>query len=202
MGRIRLHEGVEAKQAFVDRLSKLEAVVQNQDNREHDILDSDDYYQFQGGMSNAVKTLSGKQPQVYHGDHSNPAKPKINTLKEELNRVLRARVLNPKWIEAMQTHGYKGAFEMAATVDYLFAFDATTDFIDDYQYKKVADSLIFDEQNQAFMHKSNLNALEEMSERMLEAIARGMWDESEDYEDKLQNLLADIDAKKEGLSND
>ncbi|MCJ8313624.1 MAG: cobaltochelatase subunit CobN [Saccharospirillaceae bacterium] len=196
------NEGVEAKQAFVDRLSKLEAVVQNQDNREHDILDSDDYYQFQGGMSNAVKTLSGKQPQVYHGDHSNPTKPKIKTLKEELNRVLRARVLNPKWIKAMQEHGYKGAFEMAATVDYLFAFDATTDFIDDYQYKKVADSLIFDKQNQAFMQKSNINALEEMSERMLEAIARGMWEKSEDYENKLQDLLADIDAKKEGFSND
>ncbi|BCE01207.1 cobaltochelatase subunit CobN [Marinicellulosiphila megalodicopiae] len=196
------NEGVEAKDAFVHRLSKLEAVVQNQDNREHDILDSDDYYQFQGGMANAVTTLSGKQPQVYHGDHSNPAKPKINTLKEELNKVLRSRVLNPKWIEAMQTHGYKGAFEMAATVDYLFAFDATTDFIDDYQYKKVADSLIFDEQNQAFMQDSNINALEEMSERMLEAIQRGMWQDSQEYEQKLQELLADIDQKKEGFSNE
>ena len=110
-------------------------VIHNQDNREHDILDSDDYYQFQGGMTNAVTELGGRAPAVYHNDHSNPSRPKVRTLKEELNRVIRSRVLNPKWIEAMREHGYKGAFEMAASIDYLFAYDATTNLIDDYQYQ-------------------------------------------------------------------
>jgi cobaltochelatase CobN len=88
-------DGVEAKGAFEHQLSKLEVVVQNQDNREHDLLDSDDYYQFQGGMSNAVNVYKGEMPAIYHGDHSNPSAPKIRTLQEELNRVIRSRVLNP-----------------------------------------------------------------------------------------------------------
>ncbi|MBJ7554470.1 cobaltochelatase subunit CobN [Marinomonas spartinae] len=190
-------EGVEAKEAFVERLSQLDVVVQNQDNREHDILDSDDYYQFQGGMTNAVTTFRGEAPSVYHSDHSNPSSPKIRTLKEELNRVVRSRVLNPKWIEAMQTHGYKGAFEMTATVDYLFAYDATTDLVADYQYEQVTDRLLLDPDNQAFMRDNNPHALEEMGERLLEAIQRGMWQNAEEYQEKIQSLLLDLDQQQE-----
>jgi len=191
-------QGVAAPAAFRHQLSQLEAVVQNQDNREHDLLDSDDYYQFQGGMANAVNVYRGQMPVVFHGDHSNPESPKIRTLKEELNRVIRSRVLNPKWINAMREHGYKGAFEMAATIDYLFAYDATTDFIDDYQYQQVAQALIFDQKNQAFMREHNLSALEEMTERMLEATQREMWQATDQDKQDLQNLLLDIDAEKEG----
>ena len=190
-------DGIDAKEAFENRLSELEVVVQNQDNREHDLLDSDDYYQFQGGMSNAVSQLSGKTPVVYHNDHSNPSQPKIRTLKEELNRVIRSRLLNPKWITAMQEHGYKGAFEMAASVDYLFAYDATTNLIDDYQYQQVADAIIFDETNQQFMQEHNIGALEETAERLLEAVQRGLWEQPNEYEDKLQELLLSIDEKQE-----
>ncbi|MBL4827576.1 MAG: cobaltochelatase subunit CobN [Spongiibacteraceae bacterium] len=190
-------DGVEAKQAFKHRLSQIEVVVQNQDNREHDILDSDDYYQFQGGMSNAVNTLSGQEPAIYHSDHSNPAAPVIRTLQEELNRVVRSRVLNPKWIKAMQGHGYKGAFEMSATVDYLFAYDATTNIVADYQYEKVSDALIFDTENQQFLRDNNPHALEEMAERLLEAVQRGMWEKPGEYAQELQNLLLEMDARRE-----
>ena len=190
-------DGIEAKQALQNRLSALDAVVQNQDNREHDLLDSDDYYQFQGGMANAVASFSGQEPVVYHNDHSNPSAPKVRTLKEELNRVIRSRVLNPKWITAMQAHGYKGAFEMAATVDYLFAYDATTNLIDDYQYESVTDSLVLDESNKAFMQEHNPSALEEMAERLLEATQRGLWQAPGEYADKLQDLLLNMDAIKE-----
>ncbi|QUX95198.1 cobaltochelatase subunit CobN [Marinomonas sp. CT5] len=190
-------EGVEAKAAFVERLSQLDAVVQNQDNREHDILDSDDYYQFQGGMTNAVTEFRGQAPSVYHNDHSNPSSPKIRTLKEELNRVVRSRVLNPKWIEAMQTHGYKGAFEMTATVDYLFAYDATTDLVSDYQYEQVTDRLFLDPDNQAFIRDNNPHALEEMGERLLEAIQRGMWQNADAHKEKIQSLLLDLDQQQE-----
>jgi len=192
-----LRDGVEAKQAFANRLGQLEAVVQNQDNREHDLLDSDDYYQFQGGMTNAVTQLSGQAPSVYHNDHSNPSQPKVRTLKEELNRVIRGRVLNPKWISAMQEHGYKGAFEMTATVDYLFAYDATTDLIADYQYQQVTEALLLDPVNRDFMERNNPDAQLEMGERLLEAIQRGMWSEPEDYAEKIQSLLLEIDQRQE-----
>ena len=139
------------KEAFQQRLSRMDVVVQNQDNREHDLLDSDDYYQFQGGLANAITHYKGHMPTIYHGDHSNPAAPKIRSLKEELNKVIRSRLLNPKWIEGMREHGYKGAFEMAASVDYVFAYDATTHLIDDYQYRSISDALVFDQENQAFL---------------------------------------------------
>ncbi|WP_415901680.1 cobaltochelatase subunit CobN [Neptuniibacter sp. QD29_5] len=190
-------DGVAAPQAFQHQLSQLEAVVQNQDNREHDLLDSDDYYQFQGGMSNAVEVYRGEAPQVYHSDHSNPQKPKIRTLKEELNRVIRSRLLNPKWINAMQEHGYKGAFEMTASVDYLFAYDATTNLIADYQYEKVSDALVFDQQNREFLEQHNPHALEEMAERLLEATQRGLWQEPGEYSERLQDLLLELDEQQE-----
>jgi cobaltochelatase CobN len=108
-------------------------------------------------------------------------------------------VLNPKWIGAMREHGYKGAFEMAASVDYLFAYDATTNLIDDYQYRQVSDALVFDETNQAFLRENNLPALEEMAERLLEATQRGLWKESGDQAARLQDLLLDIDALEEAV---
>lgn len=191
-------DGVAARDAFAYQLSRLDVVAQNQDNREHDILDSDDYYQFQGGMTNAVRVLKGEAPTVYHNDLSNPSAPKVRTLKEELNRVLRSRVLNPKWMQAMREHGYKGAFEMAASVDYLFAYDATTDLVDDYQYAQVTDSLLLDSQNQTFLREQNPNALMEMAERLLEATQRGLWQNPGDRAEALQNLLLDLDEQQEG----
>jgi cobaltochelatase CobN len=191
--------GEAAFSAFESRLSQIEVVVQNQDNREHDLLDSDDYYQFQGGMSNAVSVLKGDMPVIYHGDHSNPANPKIRTLKEELNRVIRTRVTNPKWINAMREHGYKGAFEMAASVDYLFAYDATTNLIDDYQYESVTDALVMDDDNRQFLEQSNPNALKEMAERLLEAQQRGLWQDPGDYQQKLIDTILSIDNSLEAI---
>ncbi|MFQ3188523.1 MAG: cobaltochelatase CobN, partial [Gammaproteobacteria bacterium] len=191
--------GEAAFSAFESRLSQIEVVVQNQDNREHDLLDSDDYYQFQGGMSNAVSVLKGDMPVVYHGDHSNPANPKIRTLKEELNRVIRSRVTNPKWISAMREHGYKGAFEMAASVDYLFAYDATTNLIDDYQYESVTDALVMDDDNRQFLEQSNPNALKEMAERLLEAQQRGLWQDPGDYQQQLIDTILAIDNSLEAI---
>jgi len=193
-------EAVDARQDFKHRLSQLEVVLQNQDNREHDILDSDDYYQFQGGMSNAVEQFGGQQPAIYHADHANPSAPKIRTLQEELNRVIRSRVLNPKWIKSMRRHGYKGAFEMTASVDYLFAYDATTHLIADYQYEKITDALVLDADNQQFLRDNNPHALEEMAERLLEATQRGLWQQPGDYAAALQGLLIELsEAQEAGL---
>ncbi len=191
------HFGEEAFRSFEHRLSRIEVVVQNQDNREHDLLDSDDYYQFQGGMSNAVQVLRGTPPVIYHGDHANPADPKIRTLKEELNLVIRSRVTNPKWIASMRRHGYKGAFEMAASVDYLFAYDATTSLVDDYQYEAVTEALVLDADNRQFMERSNPMALQEMAERLLEAQQRGLWQEPGDYRDKLTATILQLDNSLE-----
>ncbi|WP_174518766.1 cobaltochelatase subunit CobN, partial [Pseudomonas ficuserectae] len=186
-------EGTPARQRFAQRLSQVQAVLQNQDNREHDLLDSNDYYQFQGGMLAASETLSGQKTASYHGDHSQPDLPKIRNLKEELNRVIRSRAANPKWIDGARRHGYKGAFEMAATVDFLFAFDATTELIDDHQYALLADAYLLDPTTRDFLAEHNPDALRDMTERMLEAQQRGLWQEPGEYQQALEDLLLDIE---------
>jgi cobaltochelatase CobN len=166
----------EHRALFRARLSEIEVVHQNQDNREHDILDSDDYFQFQGGLHAAVEQLRGKPPATYHGDSSRPDQPRIRTLNEEIVRVIHSRVLNPRWIEAMRRHGYKGAFEMAATVDYLFGYGATTNLIKGIHYQEVAQVLLLDPEQKRFFQRHNPAALEEATERMLEAAERGLWE--------------------------
>ena len=168
-------EGRAERQQFETRLCSVEAVVQNQDNREHDLLDSDDYYQFEGGMTAAVESLSGARPSIYHNDHSRPEKPVIRTLDEEIARVVRGRVVNPKWIAGVMRHGYKGAFEMAATVDYLFAFAATTGAVRDHHFEAVYQAFIMDDAVREFIEEHNPPALREMAERLEEAIGRDLW---------------------------
>jgi cobaltochelatase CobN len=168
-------EGEASHEVFRQRLSRVEAVVQNQDNREHDLLDSDDYYQFEGGLAAAVETASGKVPQVYHTDHSRPETPRIRTLDDEIARVVRGRVVNPTWIKGVMRHGYKGAFEMAAGVDYLFAFAATTRAVKDHHFDLVAEAYLGDPEVLAFLEANNPAALAEIRARLNEAIQRGLW---------------------------
>ncbi len=168
-------ESQSAPEVFAQRLQDLQVVLHNQDNREHDLLDSDDYYQFQGGLTAAVRSLTGKNPTVYFGDHAVMNHPKIRTLQEEINRVYRSRVVNPKWIAGVMRHGYKGAFEMAATVDYLFAYDATTHCVADHIYDGVSEAYLLDPKVQEFVEKHNPWALRDMAERLLEAHQRGLW---------------------------
>ncbi|MDF3936571.1 cobaltochelatase subunit CobN [Pseudomonas citronellolis] len=184
-------DGTPARERFARRLDGLQAVLHNQDNREHDILDSNDYYQFQGGMLAAAEVIQERRVASYHGDHSQPDNPRIRTLKEELGRVLRARAVNPKWIAGMKRHGYKGAFEMAATVDYLFAFDATSELVEDHQYQLLADAYLLDTDTREFIQRHNPEALRDIAERLLEAQQRGLWEEPGDYREALEDILVD-----------
>ncbi|MCW2271427.1 MULTISPECIES: cobaltochelatase subunit CobN [Pseudomonas] len=184
-------DGTPARADFARRLGQVQAVIQNQDNHEHDLLDSNDYYQFQGGMLAAVESLGGAPVASYHGDHSQPDRPRIRTLKEELNRVIRARALNPKWIAGVKRHGYKGAFELAATVDNLFAFDATTHLIDDHHYQSLADAYVLDAPTRDFIRQHNPEALRDITERLLEAQQRGLWQASGAYREALEEQLLD-----------
>ena len=156
---------------------RIQVAAKNVDTREHDIADSDDYFQYHGGMVATVRALTGSDPQAYVGDSTSPDAVRTRTLQEETNRVFRARVVNPRWIAAMQRHGYKGAFELAATVDYLFGFDATAGVVQDWMYAALAQEYVLDETNQAFLRKSNPWALRGIVERLSEAAERGLWEE-------------------------
>ncbi|MGO7401681.1 cobaltochelatase subunit CobN, partial [Rhizobium ruizarguesonis] len=168
-------EGRAERGLFEERLRSVQAVIQNQDNREHDLLDSDDYYQFEGGMAAAAEQLAGARPSIYHNDHSRPEKPVIRSLEEEIGRVVRGRVVNPKWISGVMRHGYKGAAEIAATVDYLFAFAATTGAVGEHHFEAVYQAFVADPAVAGFMAEKNPAAFDEMRERLLEAIDRSLW---------------------------
>ncbi|NQW11926.1 MAG: cobaltochelatase subunit CobN [Alphaproteobacteria bacterium] len=168
-------EGASEPELFRARLAGAELVVHNQDNREHDLLDSDDYYQFEGGITAAVRHLSGSQPTVYHTDSSRPESPKVRSLSEEIARIVRGRAANPKWIKGVMRHGYKGAFEIAATVDYLFAFAATARCVEDHHFDQLFEAYIEDDAVRAFLEEKNPAALKEIVERFQEAIDRDLW---------------------------
>ncbi len=186
------------QKGFEDTLSKVEMVLHNQDNREHDILDSDDYYQFHGGMAASVECLSSKKPLVIFGDHSNIDNIKVKKLTDEIDKVVRSRVLNPKWIEGMRDHSYKGAFEMAATLDYLFAYDATTNLVPSWCYSSINKDWVDDQINNEFLLNNNPWALRDIIERLIEAYNRGLWREAPlEVIDRLKSQLISIDSKIE-----
>ncbi len=171
--------------------------VKNQDNREHDIFDSDDYLQYHGGMIATIRALTGKNPRRYFGDSADPERVKVRDLKEEAQRVFRTRVINPKWIGSIQRHGYKGALELAATVDYLFGYDATADVVDDWMYAQIAETYALDPAMQEFFRQSNPWALRDITERLLEAVERGLWSELGELKERLERAYLDSETELE-----
>jgi cobaltochelatase CobN len=168
-------QGTDARAAFRARLAQVQLALHNQDNREHDIFDSDDYFQFHGGMIATIRALTGRQPRHYFGDTHDPSRPAVRDLKQEVLRVFRTRVVNPKWLESIVRHGYKGGLELTATVDYLFGYDATANVVDDWMYEQVVECYVFDHGIQDFLSQSNPWALHAIAERLLEAAQRGLW---------------------------
>ncbi|MEV5828967.1 cobaltochelatase subunit CobN [Spirillospora sp. NPDC052242] len=191
-------DGVPARGDMESAYRRISVAAKNTDTREHDIADSDDYFQYHGGMIATVRALTGRAPKAYIGDSTRPDAVRTRTLDEETSRVFRARVVNPRWLAAMRRHGYKGAFELAATVDYLFGYDATAGVVADWMYEKLAQTYALDEENRAFFEKSNPWALHGIAERLLEAADRGMWEHPEQATlDALKRLYLEVEGDLE-----
>jgi cobaltochelatase CobN len=191
-------DGAPAADDMRTNYRRIKVAAKNIDTREHDIADSDDYFQYHGGMVATVRALTGADPKAYVGDSTTPDAVRTRTLQEETNRVFRARVVNPRWIGAMQRHGYKGAFELAATVDYLFGFDATTGVVHDWMYDTLAKEYVLDETNQEFMRKSNPWALRGIVEKLHEAVDRGLWaDPDAEVLAAMQQVYLDLEGDLE-----
>lgn len=191
-------DGAPAREDMEANYRRIAVAAKNTDTREHDIADSDDYFQYHGGMIATVRALTGNAPRAYVGDSTIPDAVRTRTLTEETARVFRARVVNPRWIAAMRRHGYKGAFELAATVDYLFGYDATAGVVTDWMYEQLATTYALDEENQAFLRHANPWALRGMIERLTEATERGLWEQPDpEVMAQLQELYLDIEGDLE-----
>ncbi|SFI95006.1 cobaltochelatase subunit CobN [Amycolatopsis sacchari] len=188
-------DGKPAREDMESSYRRIVVAAKNTDTREHDIADSDDYFQYHGGMIAFTRALTGQAPASYIGDSTSPDAVRTRSLHEETARVFRARVVNPRWLAAMRKHGYKGAFELAATVDYLFGFDATAGVVQDWMYEKLSESYVLDQQNQEFLAKSNPWALRGIIERLTEAADRGLWAEPDPA---LLDQLREVYLRTEG----
>ncbi|MFC8502853.1 cobaltochelatase subunit CobN [Pedococcus sp. NPDC057267] len=191
-------DGVPARDDMERNYRRIQVAAKNVDNRESDILDSDDYFQYHGGMVATVSALTGTEPRAYVGDSTSPDAVRTRTLQEETNRIFRARVVNPRWIGAMQRHGYKGAFELAATVDYLFGFDATAGVVPDWMYESLAREYVLDKTNQDFMRRANPWALHGIVEKLSEAAERGLWEQPDpELLAAMQQVYLDVEGDLE-----
>jgi cobaltochelatase CobN len=191
-------DGIPAREDMEANYRRIAVAAKNVDTREHDIADSDDYFQYHGGMVATVRALTGAEPKAYVGDSTAPDNVRTRSLTEETARVFRARVINPRWIAAMQRHGYKGAFELAATVDYLFGFDATAGVVTDWMYAQLAENYVLDKDNQDFMKHANPWALRGIIEKLSEAVDRGLWEEPDsELITQLHQIYLDIEGDLE-----
>ncbi len=186
--------GVDAKDEFVNRLSKIELTVKNEDSQEWDIFEGDDFNSYHGGLISAITHYSGKQPKSYIGDTSNPNKIKTKHLKEEGKQIFRTKILNPKWIEGMKKHGYKGAGDFSKYIDHIFAWDCTSNIVDDWMYEKISEKYVFDKEMEEFFKENNPYALMNIVERLLEAIERNKWNADEEIKEKLRKKYLDIEG--------
>ena len=191
-------DGAPARDDLQANYRRINVAAKNIDTREHDIADSDDYFQYHGGMIATVRALTGSEPRAYVGDSTTPEAVKTRTLTEETARVFRARVVNPRWIAAMQRHGYKGAFELAATVDYLFGFDATAGVVPDWMYEQLTENYVLDKENQDFLRHANPWALTGIIEKLNEAADRGLWAEPDpELMAQMQRVYLDVEGDLE-----
>jgi len=194
----RKNFGATVPDEFRRRLSRLDLTVKNEDTREYDMLDGDDFYSYHGGMIAAVKALKGELPRSYCGDSSDPDRVKTRSTVEESLHIFRARILNPKWIESMKRHGYKGAGDISRMVDIAFGWDATAEVLEDWMYEELACKYALDKEMQDWLKKVNPHALQNIAERLLEAVERGMWQASDEMKEELRDVYLEIEGWIEG----
>jgi cobaltochelatase CobN len=192
-------DGVEAVESFRRKLAGIELVLHNQDNLEQDLFDSSDYFEFHGGLVAAVSSMSKTTPRAYFGDSSDPSRPAVRTLQGEALRVYRSRVVNPKWLEAMQCHGYRGGLELATTVDALFGYSATAGIVTDWMFEGIAESFANGEA-QRFLQRDNPWALNAIVERLLEADQRQLWAPKPQTLERLRATLLESEATIEQVA--
>ena len=167
-------EGVPAKPQFKARVAEADALVHVQDDRERDVLDGDGVADYAGGFAAAAEAL-GASPALYHLDTSKPEAPVARSFQEEIARVVRGRLTNPRWLKGMLEHGHSGVAEMAQAVDALYAFGAATDAVPGHLFEATHDALFSDEAFAGALREANPAATEAMADRLLDALNRGLW---------------------------
>ena len=193
-------KGEKVPEEFRERFAQLDVTVKNHEDREFDLLDIDDDYTMLGGMNSCVRAFGGRKPLSIMGDSSDPQRLKARTVEEESKFVFRSRVLNPKWLEGLKQHGFRGAMELSKLTEYMLGWDATSDIIEPWMYESVTEHFLLDEENRKWLEESNPYALREMASRLLEAIQRGLWEPDEEMKERLRSIYLDAETLLEEVN--
>ena len=188
-------------EAFRRRLELMDVTVKNSPSREHDMFDNDDVYNDLGGFNAAVRSVRGTMPMSVIGCSADTVNLRTRTVDEEGRFIFRSKILNPKWVDGLKEHGFKGAEEISNMTEYVFGWDATSDIIDPWMYQSIADRFLFDEENSEWLRDANPYAMHETVSRLLEAIGRGMWEPDDDTRDRLEELYLEFEEMFEGDSD-
>ena len=189
------------KDEFVRRFSAVKATVKNMPDREIDVLDIDDVYGYLGGMNSFIKAYGNKDAMSFVGDGSDPDRTRVRDAKEELQFVYRSKVLNPKFIDGLKRHEYRGVAEIANLTEYTFGWDATSDIVDDWVYEKLAETYLFDDDTREWMERENPHAMTEMMNRLFEAMDRGMWDAKQETVERMRDIYLELEERVEGFQD-
>ena len=192
--------GIQKPAVFRTLLARMDVTVKNEDSREYDMMSCTDYYNYYGGLIVAGKSVTGKLPFSYMGDSADPERVKIRSTNEEAKHVLRSRLVNPKWLKGMMRHGYKGAGDISHMMDVALGWDATAEVIDDWMYESLARAYVLDEKMKKWMNEVNPYARQNILDKLLEAISRGMWKADPDMEEQLKEEYLEIEGEIEGIT--
>ncbi|MDD1728041.1 MAG: cobaltochelatase subunit CobN, partial [Methanospirillum sp.] len=160
---------------LIEQLKTVDVTFNKTATDEYDLLGCCCYFGTHGGMTIAAETVKGHKIATYYGDTRDPESVEVRTLAEEINRVVRTKLLNPKYIEGLKEHGYAGASELSRRIGRVYGWDATTGQVDDWIFDDIARTFMLDERNHRFFEENNPYALEEIGRRLLEAHQRGVW---------------------------
>ena len=188
-------------QQFRKRLGGLDITIKNEDNHETNMLSSDDYNAYHGGMIACVRSIKGSAPRSYCGDSTDRSKVKMYSVQEQAKRIFRSESINPKYIEGMMKHGYKGAADLANMIAHSYQWDATSAVMEDWMYEKYAEKYTFDPKVQEWLRDVNPWALQRMAEVLLEAEQRGLWNAKPETKSELQKLYLSIEGEIEERSD-
>ena len=184
--------GQPAHRSFAFNLGKVEVSFNKLESDEHDLLGCCCYFGYQGGMAAAASAISGREVRNYWGDTRDPDRPSVRDMREEIERVVRTRLLNPKWLEGMRRHGYKGAGDISSRVVHLYGWDATAGVVEDWIYDEIHRRIVMGMREWFMEH--NPYALEEIVRRLLEAYRRGMWDADEETIEQLKEVYMELEG--------
>lgn len=179
------------------QVSKVDVVVRNHISDEHDPTNCCCYFAYQGGFHALVKSIRGIEPLNVVVDTRDPSRPKIREVGEELVRIVYSKLLNPRWIEAMKKHGYRGAAEMMKKIQNLYGWQATTRALSDAIWDKIAEKYLLDKDMRRWFMENNPYALEEISRRLLEAARRGLWKPDPSILEALETIREEVEAALE-----